>query len=83
MDKTTIDKVYKTVGKLYVTGGSISLYVTSGDWFAPMIDLENKIIGIVNLKDLKDTGYWEIMEVAPREKYELIKIVFNEEFTIE
>jgi hypothetical protein len=37
---TTIDKIYKTVGKLYATGGWPSMLVTSGSWQAPMVDAE-------------------------------------------
>ena len=79
---TTIDKVYKTVSKLYATGGWPSLFVTSGSWQAPMIDTENKVTGIVNLKDLEDTEYWEVIEV-PDEKHFFFFFFFDEDYTVE
>ena len=79
---TTIDKVYKTVSKLYATAGWPSLFVTSGGWQAPMIDTENKVTGIVNLKDLEDTEYWEVIEI-PKEKHFFIEKLFDKEFRIE
>jgi len=80
---TTIDKIYKTVGKLYETVTSPSLFVTSGNWLVPMIDTDYKFVDITNLKIFEDTVYWNVQEPIKWNCQDFIMMIFDKEYRVD